>query len=196
MRIEKSDLNGGTINNIKSSLENELVDTTNLIEAINSLITETADDLQSPSYELVRTKLANYITILTERKNIILSLQDTIPASTKRMETFMEEYTYLDDSKLPNVNSRIIELENYISSETTKYNNGAYNDSTGKATCTLDSLIASYKTELEEKKKLKDKLTQLPSIDYATFSPINEIKTEISKYYSSTNSVQESNIKV
>ena len=133
---------------------------------------------------------------LTERKNIILSLQDTIPASTKRMETFMEEYTYLDDSELPNVNSRIIELENYISSETTKYNNGSYNDSNGKATCTLDSLIASYKTELEEKKKLKDKLTQLPSIDYATFSPINEVKTDISKYYSSTNSVQESNIKV
>ncbi len=106
----------------------------------------------------------------------------------------MDTYPELDTSKLAEVENKIKQLEGTISSITTDYNNGKYDDEDGNPKVTLSSLISTYQTNLEEEKKLKEKLTELPSTDNQAFQVIEEIESDINNYATKASEIAESSI--
>ena len=106
----------------------------------------------------------------------------------------MDTYPELDTSKLAEVENKIKQLEGTISSITNDYNNGKYDNEDGNPKVTLSSLISTYQTNLEEEKKLKEKLTELPSTDNQAFQVIEEIESDINNYATKASEIAESSI--
>lgn len=193
-KVIKSELTSSSLDNLNNLLSKEISDTENLINTINKLIDGEKDTLSGEGYNTVRTKLSTYISVLQERKIIASSLQESIKTSLGKMETFIDIYPELDTSKLSEIEKRLKELENTISSITHDFNNGKYDDENGNPKVTLSSLTSTYQTELEEKKKLKDKLTELPSIDNQAFQAVEELEADIKKYATKASEISESSI--
>lgn len=193
-KVLKSDLTSSSLSSLKTSLANEISDTESLISTISKLVDGAADTLTGEGYNTVRNKLSTYISVLNERKKIATSLEEAITTATGKMESFMDTYPELDTSKLAEVENKIKQLEGTISSITTDYNNGKYDDEDGNPKVTLSSLISTYQTNLEEEKKLKEKLTELPSTDNQAFQVIEEIESDINNYATKASEIAESSI--
>lgn len=193
-RVEKSDLNSSSISSIKTLLSNEISDAETLINTLTNLVDDTSSELKGVGFDAVRKQVSCYITVLNERKKAAESLKDSITSGVSTMNSFMGTYDILDDSELSTIITEINDIEGTINQIEYNYRNGAYKNEDGNNKCSLSSLLGSYRTQLAELKKLKEKLSQLSSTDSKAFSNIETSSDMVVTYKTSVSEIQESKI--
>lgn len=188
-KVIKSDLSSESLSNVINNLTNDAQDAGSLKDVLSNIVNDTSNELEGASYDAVRNKLSEYITLLSKREELATSLAEAIKTSTSKMSDFMGEFDTIDASELDEVNKTIQSLEGTISSITQKFNNGEYDSDV-----TLYSLTSTYKKDLTKQKNYLEKINQLDSKDSQYYSSIEEVNSEITSYKTSISSITESKI--
>lgn len=191
MKIKKSELSSGNINQMKNALETDKADAKKLIDTLDDLIGAIdSKKLSGQSYDLVKNKLNEFKTILSERINLSSSIIGAINSATSSMASFMgDKYTELDEAELgslqatiSNAQTDIAALSEVTLSETTP----EYNE---KKVRELNALIASIREEIE-------KINGISTADNSAYAHIESVRDSITQYSSKINGIKESKIEL
>ena len=188
-KVIKSDLSSSSLDTVIKNLTNDAEDASSLKDVLSNIVNDTSTDLEGASYDAVRNKLSEYITLLTKREELATSLAEAIKTATSKMSNFMGEFDTVDESELEEVTKKISSLEGTISSITQKFQNGEYDDDVS-----LYSLTSEYKKELTKQKNYLEKINQLSNQDSQSYSSISDVNAEITSYNSSISSITVSKI--
>lgn len=192
-KVYAGELSGGAIANCISLLENEAADTENLKAAINSFVTGTIQILTGPAYDAARSKAESYITLLTTRARIAKELASAIRAATSDMSSYMEGYSELDDSKLPEITTELNSIKATI--EQIKYNYyNSQSTNSQSSTTGYSSLVAPYEAQYKELNKLREKLLYLTPTDANAYGKLGLLSAEVSSYSTTVSSTTASSI--
>lgn len=201
IKILKSNLSVSS--NMKSVLILDIVDTQNLIDAIQDFVENSGADLKGAGYDDLRSKITKYVEVLNIRKQVAESLKIAIEASFPAMEAFMEDYPDLDDSRLSDINTQVSILENKYNSALASYRSLLYSNNDDSNGVTIDfsddvirckKMASFYKKEKEKLEKLKTKLEALTPTDNDNYAKFNTAISDLNKYKSQTSNLEVSNI--
>ena len=108
MRVVSSDLSNGSIQSLVSALKKDVEDCIALNGALDDFIgvIDYKESLDGASYQAVKGKLASYKEIITQRKQIATDLATAITSAVQKMQSYMGEYEYLDDTELPTIKQK------------------------------------------------------------------------------------------
>ena len=189
-KVIASELSGGAIANAIALLENEAADTNKLKIALHSFINGTTETLKGPAYDAARKKAESYMTTLATRARLATELASSLQAALSSMSSYMDGYSELDDSKLPEIESQMSSIRATINQIIHNYNN------TEGSTGGYSSLIAPYEAQYQELEKLKQKLEGLAGADSAAYGKLGSLAAEVTSYQTNIASIQASSINV
>ena len=167
--IYSSDLTSANKSSMFTNLENVNNISKQLIDNLNNFITSSASELIGSGYDAVRAKMTLYVDALNKQMTISDNLSSNIKAANNNMLNYMEGYTMLDDSKIPEIRARIRTIEALISQL-------ELSDSVS------NSDLASLRSLLAELKKLLAKLEALAPTDAAAFGMVSSVATDVYSY--------------
>lgn len=189
-KVLASELSGGAIANAIALLEGEKADTDKLKIALHSFINGTTEILTGPAYDAARKKAESYMSTLDTRSRLATELAASLQAALSSMAGYMDGYSELDDSKLP-------EIENQMSSIRATINQIIYNyNNTQGSSGGYSSLIAPYEAQYQELDKLKQKLEGLAGADSAAYGKLGSLTGQISSYETNISMMNTSSINV
>lgn len=172
MIVYSSDLatanNSKMVNLIKSSSDT----CRGLSNEITSFINNTKTSLVGNGYDGIRDKLSLYVDIINKQATIGENLIANIQAANNTMLNFMEGYSMLDDSKIPEIETKISEIETMLVWLK------SYSDETHTTNGTA-SEIASWEAMLKEFKELLEKLKALDPTDAMAYALMSSVEGDI-----------------
>ncbi len=172
MVVYSSDLSSANNSKMVNLINSCGETSSNLINEINAFINDTQTTLTGGGYEGVRAKLALYVDVISKQKAIGTNLVANIQAANNTMLNFMEGYSMLDDSKIPEIETKIREIETMIAWLKT------YSEETGTTNGTA-SEIAGWEGLLKELNKLLEKLKALASTDAYAYALMSSVEGDI-----------------
>ena len=181
-KVNVSDLFSANSSYMVTCLEdanNNIKKITSLIQSFNS---NSTNELIGGGYDAVRAKMAFYIDSLEKLSMICTNLISAIPNANNTLINFMEGYSELDDSKIPEVESELKRAKAYLAwlksshVETDDEGNERYvRNGTDAEIADCEALIAKLEDLLE-------KLRMLAPTDASAYSNIEAVEADISAY--------------
>lgn len=179
MKILKSDLDSAE--KFITALETEIADANALIENVNQFISVISlkTSLSGPGYDSIKNKLTEYIMLINKRKDTALALEGAIITALNKMNGYIEGYSELDDSDIPELEAKIAELESRLWK--------TYTTSTGVEIRTKNHAVEAV---IIATKKMIEKLKQLQPTDGAAYQNITNVESFIQSFKSSISSLE------
>lgn len=195
-RVEKAELTGSAITNTIKSLEMDIRDTNYLINIINQFIQEieSGKNLKGNSYNKVKEKLVKYSEVLEIRKTTADTLKNAINNAVNQMIAYIGDdddgvldQTFKEEAEQKKISSlqHIENIKNKMKGLTEEFEEQK-----------LKSIIAQENATIEDLNLLIKKLEGLTDADNRAFSVLESAMSDISKYNSKVNDIQESKISI
>ena len=167
--IYSADLNNANSSTMTKNLTSISNNSRKLISSINNFIESSKTELIGSGYDAVRAKMSLYLDALNKQADIADNLKTSIYNANNNMLNFMEGYSMLDDSRIPEVNGRIRTVEALIAKlEGTEEANP--ND------------IAALRQLLSELRAFLAKLEKLAPADALAFGIVSSVATDVHRY--------------
>lgn len=193
-RVEKAELTGSAITNTIKSLEMDIRDTNYLINIINQFIQEieSGKNLKGNSYNKVKEKLVKYSEVLEIRKTTADTLKNAINNAVNQMIAYMEGDDILDQALKEGAEREKQLSQQHIAN--IKIEMAGLTEEADEQR--LKSIIAQENATIEDLNLLIKKLEGLTDADNRAFSVLESAMSDISKYNSKVNDIQESKISI
>ena len=182
--LYKSDLEASNSQVASFSLESEVRSINSMINAINTFISESETKLIGKSWDLVRTKLTDYVNALELGSKIAMTLGDNIRKADNSLMSYMENYSiistdYLDDllENRARCERHITQLESMLSLIYSKEGSLPDGNETG-----LRTSIRYYKNKLLEINDFIEKIEGLNIADKEAMGQIADSVSDIANY--------------
>ena len=182
--LYKSDLEASNSQVASFSLESEVRSINSMINAINTFISESETKLIGKSWDLVRTKLTDYVNALELGSKIAMTLGDNIRKADNSLMSYMENYSiistdYLDDllENRARCERHITQLESMLSLIYSKEGSLPDGNETG-----LRTSIRYYKNKLLEINDFIEKIEGLNIADKEAMGQIADSVSDTANY--------------
>lgn len=142
--------------------------------------------LTGEAYNTIKGQLANYKSLMEQRKALANSMKSAISAAISSMSSYMEGYSELDTAELEDLQVKINNANTQISSLQSQLNNAELSDAEKGS---ISSSISDYQAQLEELKKKQDKLKNLSAADGSAYGSLAGTITDLSAYGGTSSSV-------
>ena len=167
-KVFSSNLTKANKDNI-DNLELVIKITTKVGDLLDDFISNTTDQLKGSGYDMIRVKVSLYKEAYSVLHTVSENLLSSIYYINNSMLNYMEGYSMLDDSRIPEVNGRIRTVEALIAKlEGTEEANP--ND------------IAALRQLLSELRAFLAKLEKLAPADALAFGIVSSVATDVHRY--------------
>ena len=192
----KGELTGGAIASVAAMLEADAADTQNLISAINSFIEGTTTTLTGAGYDAARQKMALYAEDARTRQRLATELASAITSGASSLAGYMGEYSYLDDSEIPAIESQIKTLEAQINNARATLASLQSSDDpeTRASAASYAQQITAWEATKKELQKKLDRLIGLAGADAAAFGAVQGAASQVAQYGASVQGIKVSTI--
>ena len=154
---------------------------------IEEFIQSSKDVLVGQGYNNIRGRLLKFCSALKMQANLCEELSKGILTTNGMMEAYMEDYSYLDDSLIPEVRSSIAEAKSHLDWLESYTTYEKFNENTGlmeeyRKRNGTDAQIASYQEIILELEKKLAKLEGLVPADNNAFRNVEDLDSKIDSY--------------
>ncbi len=186
-KVYSADLVSANSGAMISQLEATSNSTAETVSKINNFISGSQGVLSGPGYDAVRAKMGVYADALNKQKTICDNLSNNVRAANNIMITFMDGYSYLDNSLIPDIENSIEDIKSFIGWLESYTTVTTTDPATGKTTTTqkrngTDAEIAEWKGILAELERKLEKLKQLDPTDSSAFALLSDVTDDIRNF--------------
>ena len=181
MKVVKGDLSSME-SSASQVFDAEVADAEKAIAALDSFMGAIGPgtSLTGEAYNTIKGQLANYKSLMEQRKALANSMKSSISAAISSMSSYMEGYSELDTADLDDLKTKIQNINDQITSLQGQLSDSDLSDS-DKAT--INSSIASYQGQLPELEKKLKKLEGLAGADGAAYGSLkNATSADLTSY--------------
>ncbi len=174
-KVYSADLTKANASEMTAQLQQTSNSSAQVLSQLNSFINGSKSVLTGDGYDAVRAKLSVYADAVSKQKQICDNLLNNVKAANNIMITFMEGYTYLDDSLIPDIERSIADVRSYIAYLETY-------DEKKQSTIGSAAEIAHWKAILADLEKKLAKLKQLAPTDASSFALLDEVAADMMNF--------------
>ena len=185
-KVLSGDLSAANSNNM-ATFEYAIGVCEDLSNQLSSFNSDSTTVLIGGGYDAVRTKLELYINALNTTKSICTNLISSIKNANNSMINYMEGYSELDDSKIPEITAKLNEIRAYI--DYLQSINGT-TDSYGNV-IDVSAEIASYTQLYVILSHYRDLLSGLSGEDASLFGGLSGLISDVENILSAINGINE-----
>ena len=181
-KVNVGDLVSANNSSMLKKLEEASNNLKNIKNNINNFKNTSTNELVGSGYDTLRMKLDLYIDCLEKLDIICNNLSQAIPNANNTMIGFMEGYSELDDSKIPEVEAQLQAAKDRLAWLQSYHTETDSNGNTIRVRNGTDAEIAECMALIKELEHLLEKLKLLAPTDRSAFSKINAVNTDIISY--------------
>ena len=174
-KVYSADLTNANSSAMTSQLQETSNSSAKILAQLNSFIGGSKSVLTGDGYDAVRAKFSVYADAVSKQKQICDNLLNNVKAANNIMIAFMEGYSYLDDSLIPDIEASIADVRSFI----------AYlesYDEEKKSTIGSAAEIAHWKAILADLEKKLAKLKQLAPTDASSFALLDDVSADMMNF--------------
>ena len=175
MKVVKGDLSS-----IKTqALNDEVADAEKAIEALDSFMGAIGPGtkLTGEAYNTIKEQLANYKSLMEQRKTLASNMKSAIDSALISMENYMEGYSELDTDELEDIKASISTAESSLSGAQSRLDDAGL---TAREKGDIQSTINYYTNQLTELRNKKEKLDGLEDADSSAWAGLADVSGDLS----------------
>lgn len=186
-KVYSSDLAQANSSAMITQLESTANSSAEASSKISSFISGSQSILMGKGYDAMRAKMSVYLDALNKSKTLCDNLSNNIRAANNIMLTFMEGYSFLDNSLIPDIENSIEDIKSFIGWLESYTTTTTTDPATGKTTTSqvrngTDAEITHWKGILAELEKKLEKLKQLDPTDSSAFALLTDVTDDIRNF--------------
>lgn len=181
MKVVKGDLSSMRTS-ASQVFDAEVADAEKAIAALDSFMGAIGPgtSLTGEAYNTIKGQLANYKSLMEQRKALANSMKSAISAAINSMSSYMEGYSELDTADLDDLEIKIENIKNQIASLQAQADNPKLSEETKSS---ASSSIVSYQGQLLELEEKFKKLDGLAGADGAAYGSLkNATSADLTSY--------------
>ncbi len=193
-KVLSSDLTQANSSNVITLLTQTAEDSNKLLNRLSMFVHSSKSICVGGGYDAVRAKLLLYYDALSKQSKICVNLSNNVVSANNFMLNYMDGYSELDNSKLPEIDQSITEADRTLTWLKELVYDYEYDEkgeikSVSSHTRGDQSLINSWSGVLDELKKLREKLEGLEYADSSAFGIISDVEMDTINFISATNGI-------
>jgi hypothetical protein len=156
-----------------TQLESTAQTCTDLVGKLNDFIYNSGDTLKGGGYDAVRAKFSFYVDAISKQKMICDNLTNNVKAANNIMLTFMDGYSFLDDSKINDIEYSIEDIKSFL---------GWLESSSGSGKNGTAEEISKWNGILADLEKKLQKLKSLSPTDKSSFALLDNVSEDMMNF--------------
>ena len=185
--VYSADLSAANSSAMITQLESTANAASGAASKISGFVNGSQSVLMGKGYDAVRNKLSVYLDALNKAKTICDNLSNNLRAANNIMIGFMEGYSFLDNSRIPDIENSIEDIKSFMGWLNSYTTTTTTDPKTGELTTTqvrngTDAEISHWGDILKELEKKLEKLKQLDPTDSSAFALLSDSTDDASNF--------------
>ncbi len=172
--IKSADLAAANASSMITQLKETSQASSQILGNMRDFIYNSSNQLKGAGYDAVRAKLSVYVDAISKQAQICDNLSNNVIAANNVMLTFMDGYTYLDNSYIQDIENSIADVKSFLG-WLTSYSKDNTKNGTDAEIAKWDGIRADLEKKLE-------KLKKLDSTDSSSFAMLDDVSEDMMNF--------------